>query len=221
MSFSLVNFFNTTLSAASSNTATTFTVSSSANLPTLASGEVLPIILNDAATRKVFEICYVTGISGNILTVERAQEGTSAQNWNVGDFIWNGPTAGTALLTNMPNPFIIPNATASDNPVALNQSVGGASIRAVASIRSANTVYTNTSTRPMFVFVDASNGGSTSNQLLITVSYSGNTFEYLSSEVAAGITAAVSAIVPIGATYELTFNGTSYTGTIYIWNEFS
>ena len=98
MSFTLVNFFNTTLSAASSSTATTFTVSSSTNLPTLATGEILPITLNDAATRKIFEICYVTGISGNILTVERAQEGTSAQNWNVGDFIWNGPTAGTALL---------------------------------------------------------------------------------------------------------------------------
>ena len=47
----------------------------------------------------------MTGISGNILTVERAQEGTSAQNWNVGDFIWNGPTAGTALLQNTTDPF--------------------------------------------------------------------------------------------------------------------
>ena len=105
MSFVLVNNFNTTLSAASSNTSDTFTVSSSANLPTLAAGEVLPITLNDAATRLVFEICYVTGISGNILTVERAQEGTSAHNWNVGDFIWNGPTAGTALLQNTVDAF--------------------------------------------------------------------------------------------------------------------
>ena len=128
MSFILVNNFNTTLSAASSSTATTFTVSSSANIPTLAAGEVLPITLNDAATRLIFEICYVTGISGNVLTVERAQEGTSAQNWNVGDFIWNGPTAGTALLTNMPNPFIIPNATANDNPVALGQFIPAAGV---------------------------------------------------------------------------------------------
>ena len=105
MSFTLVNFFNTTLSAASSSTATTFTVSSSANLPVLAAGEMLPITLNDAATRLIFEVCYVTGISGNILTVERAQEGTSAQNWNVGDFIWNGPTAGTALLQNTVDDF--------------------------------------------------------------------------------------------------------------------
>ena len=105
MNFILVNNFNTTLSAASSSTATTFTVSSSANLPTLAAGEVLPITLNDAATRLVFEICYVTSISGNILTVERAQEGTNAQNWNVGDYIWNGPTAGTALLQNTTDPF--------------------------------------------------------------------------------------------------------------------
>ena len=148
MSFTLVNFFNTTLSAASSSTATTFTVSSSTNLPTLASGEVLPITLNDAATRLVFEICYVTGISGNVLTVERAQEGTSAQNWNVGDFIWNGPTAGTALLQNTVDAFTtsglitasgglttgtiagspnfsggltIPNATANNEPAALGQ----------------------------------------------------------------------------------------------------
>ena len=140
MSFILVNNFNTTLSAASSSTATTFTVSSSTNLPTLASGEVLPITLNDAATRLVFEICYVTGISGNILTVERAQEGTSAQNWNVGDFIWNGPTAGTVLLNDTTDPFTasglitanggidvaggtltIPNATASNQAVAQGQ----------------------------------------------------------------------------------------------------
>ena len=141
MSFTLVNFFNTALSAASSSTATTFTVSSSTNLPTLASGEILPITLNDAATRQVFEICYVTSISGNVLTVERAQEGTSAQNWNVGDFIWNGPTAGTALLQNTVDPFTssglitanggivvpsgqtitIPNATANNEPVALGQ----------------------------------------------------------------------------------------------------
>ena len=133
MSFILVNNFNTTLSAASSSTATTFTVSSSANLPTLATGEVLPITLNDAATRLVFEICYVTSISSNVLTVERAQEGTSAQNWNVGDFIWNGPTAGTALLQNTTDPFTtsglitanggitVPNATANNEPVALGQ----------------------------------------------------------------------------------------------------
>ena len=147
MSFILVNNFNTTLSAASSSTATTFTVSSSTNLPTLASGEILPITLNDAATRQVFEICYVTSISGNVLTVERAQEGTSAQNWNVGDYIWNGPTAGTALLQNTTDPFTtsglitanggvdvaggtltIPNATSNNQPVALGQfpfSAGG------------------------------------------------------------------------------------------------
>ena len=83
----------------------------------------------------------MTGISGKILTVERAQEGTSAQNWNVGDFIWNGPTAGTALLQNTVDPFTssglitanggivvpsgqtitLPNATANNEPVALGQ----------------------------------------------------------------------------------------------------
>ena len=165
MSFSLVNFFNTTLSAASSNTATTFTVSSSANLPTLASGEVLPIILNDAATRLIFEICYVTSISGNVLTVERAQEGTSAQNWNVGDYIWNGPTAGTALLQNTTDPFTtsglitadggidvaggsitIPNATANNEPVALGQFLGPITNANSLGSLAASTTYTVTIT---------------------------------------------------------------------------
>ena len=166
MNFILVNNFNTTLSAASSSTATTFTVSSSTNLPTLATGEVLPITLNDEATRQVFEICYVTGISGNVLTVERAQEGTSAQNWNVGDYIWNGPTAGTALLQNTVDPFTtsglitanggltvpsgqtitIPNAAANSNPVALGQFLPYNGV-----ISSANTSGTSlTLTTPIF-----------------------------------------------------------------------
>ena len=93
--FVFANFINTTLAAAVSSSSDTITLSSSVNLPTLASGEILPIILNDAATRSVFEVVYVTAINGATLTVERAQEGTSAQNWNVGDYAYTGPTAGT------------------------------------------------------------------------------------------------------------------------------
>ena len=185
MSFILVNNFNTTLSAASSSTATTFTVSSSANLPTLAAGEVLPITLNDAATRQVFEICYVTSISSNVLTVERAQEGTSAQNWNVGDFIWNGPTAGTALLQNTVDDFTtsglitagggiavpsgqtitIPNATANNEPVALGQfaslypSVFAANVGSATSLSLTTKSFTAPSNGTLLIFASMGSNG--------------------------------------------------------------
>ena len=202
------------------HTSDTFTVSSSANLPTLASGEILPITLNDAATRLVFEICYVTGISGNILTVERAQEGTSAQNWNVGDFIWNGPTAGTALLTNMPNPFIIPNATANDNPVALGQFLGNTGIIARTSGTGTTlTLTTATFTAPsngyflveMLGFSSVALDGSTFSASLGSFSSDVNDYEAGASH-AFGVLS-----VSAGQSSSFSFNITSATsGQIYI-----
>ena len=93
--FVFVNYVDTTLAAAASSTATSLSLSSSANLPTLESGEIMPLTLNDAATGLVYEIVYVTAISGTTLTVERAQEGTTAQNWSTGDYAFTGPTANT------------------------------------------------------------------------------------------------------------------------------
>jgi hypothetical protein len=64
-------------------------------LPTLESGQFFPLWLQDAATGQVHELVYVTGVSGATLTVERAQEGTSAQNWNIGDFAYSNGSSGT------------------------------------------------------------------------------------------------------------------------------
>lgn len=93
--FVFANNLSTTLAASATPSATTLTLASSANLPTLGTGQVMPFTLNDAATRQVFEIVYVTAISGSTLTVERGQEGTSAQSWSVGDYAYAAPTAGT------------------------------------------------------------------------------------------------------------------------------
>ncbi len=90
-----VNLLNTQLAAAASTTSTTLTLSSSANLPTLESGQFFPLWLQDAATGQVHELVYVTGVSGATLTVERAQEGTSAQNWNIGDLAYSNGSSGT------------------------------------------------------------------------------------------------------------------------------
>ncbi len=95
MSYVFANNVQTTLASAASSTATTLTLASSANLPALAAGQIMPITLNDAATGTIYEICYVTAISGATLTVNRAQEGTTAQNWSVGDYAFAAWTAGT------------------------------------------------------------------------------------------------------------------------------
>lgn len=89
------NNVSTTLAAAATNTATTLTLSSSANFPSLGSGQVFPLTLNDAATGQVYEIVYVTAISGVTLTVERGKEGTIAQTWAVGDYAYDSHTAET------------------------------------------------------------------------------------------------------------------------------
>ena len=92
-----LNFYTTTLSASLSSTATTMSVSSTTGLPSsLASGQFIPMILTSAAAPgTVYEIVYVTGISGSSLTITRGQEGTSALNWNASDIVYSNNTADT------------------------------------------------------------------------------------------------------------------------------
>jgi len=60
----------------------------------------MPLTLTDAATGLVYEIVYVTANSGAALTVLRGQEGTTAQNWNVGDYAACMHTALTTASIN-------------------------------------------------------------------------------------------------------------------------
>ena len=115
--FVFANNVDTTLAAAASNTATTLTLASSTGLPTLSAGEIMPLTLNDAATGLVYEIVYVTAISGVTLTVERAQEGTGAQSWAIGDYAYSTNTADTTAPVNgnPANAFETSTATAGDN----------------------------------------------------------------------------------------------------------
>ena len=89
------NFINTTLSAAATSTDTSLSVTSATNFPTLETGQQLPITLINAATQTVYEIIYVTAISGTTLTVLRGQEGTVAQAWSIGDLVKGCITAAT------------------------------------------------------------------------------------------------------------------------------
>ena len=92
--FIFANNVNTTLAAGINSTATTITLTSSAHLPALAAGEIFALTLNDAATQSVFEIVYVTAISGATLTVIRGQENTAAQAWLTNDYAYASNTAG-------------------------------------------------------------------------------------------------------------------------------
>lgn len=97
MSFIFTNYIKTTVAATFSSSSTTLQLASSVGLPTLTAGQVLPIGLNDASTGLIYEIVYCTAITGANLTVLRAQEGTSAQNWSIGDVVFSGPTSGTVM----------------------------------------------------------------------------------------------------------------------------
>lgn len=92
--FAFANNVSTTLASACTSTATTLTLASSANFPTIPAGFVWAVTLNDHATQTIFEIVYVTATSGANLTCLRGQEGTSARAWSVGDYVFAPDTAG-------------------------------------------------------------------------------------------------------------------------------
>lgn len=142
--FVFANNVNTTLAGAVSNSATSITLSSTANLPSsIPAGSVLVITLNDVATKSNYEIVYATAITGATLTVQRGQDGTSALAWLIGDFAYSPPTAGQQLAMGQlgaPNtwtgantfndPVTVANATAPGH--ALNLGLAQADFAALA-----------------------------------------------------------------------------------------
>ena len=95
MQFIAADFIQTTLSAAATSTDTSLSITSATGIPALVDGQALPITLINAATQSVYEIVYVTAISGTTLTVLRGQEGTVAQDWSIGDLVKSCRTSGT------------------------------------------------------------------------------------------------------------------------------
>lgn len=142
--FVFANNVNTTLAGAVSNSATSITLSSTANLPSsIPNGSVLVITLNDVATRRNFEIVYATAITGATLTVLRGQDGTSPLAWLANDFAFSPPTAGQMLAMGQlsganvwtgtdtfNNPVTVANATAGGH--ALNLAQAQANFAAIA-----------------------------------------------------------------------------------------
>lgn len=92
------NNFEVSLAQPTTTSDTTITIRSGSGFPTLGANERVVATIVDAATGLQFEIITVTAVVGNVLTVQRAQEGTAAREWAVGDMLSIRTTAAT--LTN-------------------------------------------------------------------------------------------------------------------------
>lgn len=119
-----INNYSTTLGAPLSVGSTTMTVASVDGLPTsIPSGSAIELTLNDVLTGELYEIVYASAISGNTITVSRAQEGTAALNWDIGDDVYCAFTAATgAVATGNPNNrFKVADAVRPNEAVSLSQ----------------------------------------------------------------------------------------------------
>jgi len=95
------NNIDTSLTSAISSGTTTIPVASVSGFPTIPTGQYLALTLIHPATAGVFEIVYVTSVSGLNLTVLRGQEGSTAAAWASGDTIFSDVTQG--VLQNFNN----------------------------------------------------------------------------------------------------------------------
>lgn len=97
------NNFEVALAQPTTTSDTTITIRSGSGFPTLGANERVVATIVDAATGLQFEIVTVTAVVGNVLTVQRAQEGTAARAWAAGDMLSIRTTAAT--LTNTERNF--------------------------------------------------------------------------------------------------------------------
>lgn len=81
--------------ALSTDTTLNLAVGTGIIFPAPSANQILILTLSSALNAAITEIIYCTGIIGDVLTVERAQENTIARAWNIGDFVANLLTAGT------------------------------------------------------------------------------------------------------------------------------
>ncbi|MGS6264489.1 hypothetical protein ACVGWD_01305, partial [Enterobacter asburiae] len=82
-----------------SATSLTLNTGTGALFPSPVSGtSFFKLTLIDAATGQLSEIVHVTAKSGDVLTIVRGQEGTTARAWSANDIAANMLTAGTIML---------------------------------------------------------------------------------------------------------------------------
>lgn len=92
-----VNFAQTNFASPLSSGGTSLTVLSGAGaqFPSPTGGQYFLLVLTSATIPNTNEIVKVTARSGDVMTIVRAQEGTTALNWSAGDIVENDLTAGS------------------------------------------------------------------------------------------------------------------------------
>ena len=125
MQFIFGNNIKTSLSQPLNSGATTLYLSSTANLPTIGTGQLLPLTIQNGST---FEVVYASSITGSSVIVERAQEGTSDLSWAAGTTIYCGHSAGTTAASggNPSLTFHTADATETTHAANLGQLQSGA-----------------------------------------------------------------------------------------------
>ena len=100
------NNANTTIAASISNVQTTvnLTPGAGALFPSPGAGQYFCATFTDAATGLLTEIVHVTNVTGDVCTIVRAQEGTTALAWTAGDLFANLVTAGTLAAFQQASP---------------------------------------------------------------------------------------------------------------------
>jgi hypothetical protein len=85
---------STLLASSMNSTQTTLTVSTGTGVdfPAVSAGQQLAVTIEDVSGN--IEVVYCTGITGDVLTIVRAQEGTTAQNFASGSRVEMRVTAG-------------------------------------------------------------------------------------------------------------------------------
>ena len=158
-SFVQVNFFTTTISAALTTSDTSLSLGSTTGAPSIPSGSVWPLILT---ANDIYEVVYVTALSGSTATIERAQEGTTAQAWASGTTIYGAFTAGAVLYDGdsmtADNLTVTGTTTLQSNVTADNLTVTGTTTLQ-SNVTADNLTVTGTTTLQSNVTVDAPTSG--------------------------------------------------------------
>src|SRR6516164_4535140 len=91
------NNASTTISGSITSAATSVALAAGtgALFPNPTGGNFYVATFYDQATKTVNEIVHVTAMVGDVATIQRAQESTTARAWNAGDIFANLVTAGT------------------------------------------------------------------------------------------------------------------------------
>lgn len=195
--FIFANLAQTTLAGPISSGSVTANLAAGtgALFPNPASGQQFALTFVDAATGLITEIVYVTARSGDVVTMVRGQEGTTALAWAANDIAANFNTAGTQAAMIQVNQlqqqlgnYAVDTGAANSLTVSLTPAPASLASIIGSPIR-VKVIHTNTGSSTLKVntlaatIITTPGGGSvTAGQLqigqIVELYYDGSTFQY-------------------------------------------